>query len=663
MGNMVEGAIVSVAEAMPEDKYSFAPTAGEFKGVRNFGQQLKHLASSNYEMASAILGEKPPVDKERNRSSSEFDSARQGEQTVAGKSVFLARWRSLWTVGRVPAHEWNCPASESIVGRAWSHFVRLQVLRKELRTELFQKLFTEVSMKLFQDGQICRSWLGCVFSLLLLVTPLAATPRPSAKGIVRDAIAQMGGDEKLRTLKNVRFQAIRHRNMLEQSERPEGPYIVEYHEVSELRDLEHGRFQQTESVRALTQSTGKQTTLVADGVACYEMNGQSMPASPEEVQVAEENLQLGPERILLTALDAADLRAESDTILQSVPQHVVAFTWKSSSVRIFLNSYTSLPTAVEWSSAYPNNMYWSAWGDVTTRVYYSAWWLMLGGIHYPLQWDYFRNNLPDQVLSVTSIEPNVDLPPDAFKISPESKAAFEKTAGQLLDDRATQLGTPGQPAVELAEGVVFIPGAWNATLVRQSDGVVILEAPISSSYSAKVIAEANRRWPGIPVKAVISTSDSWPHIAGVREYVAQEIPVYALDLNVPILSRLVSAPHTIIPDALTKAPKRADLRMVSGKTVVGEGANRLEIYPIRGETSERQMMVYFPKHKLLYGSDPFQRMEDGTYTFPQTVWELMHAVEREKLSVDTFFMMHIGPTPWSDLQKVVASAENVKPSH
>ena len=62
MGNMVEGVIVSVAEAMPEDKYSFAPTAGEFKGVRNFGQQLKHLASSNYEMASAILGEKPPVD-------------------------------------------------------------------------------------------------------------------------------------------------------------------------------------------------------------------------------------------------------------------------------------------------------------------------------------------------------------------------------------------------------------------------------------------------------------------------------------------------------------------------------------------------------------------------------------------------------------------------
>jgi hypothetical protein len=65
------------------------------------------------------------------------------------------------------------------------------------------------------------------------------------------------------------------------------------------------------------------------------------------------------------------------------------------------------------------------------------------------------------------------------------------------------------------------------------------------------------------------------------------------------------------------------------------------------------MMVYFPEHKLLYGSDPFQKMPDGSYFYPQTVWELVHAVEREKLAVSTFFMMHIGPTPWDDLNKTI----------
>jgi uncharacterized damage-inducible protein DinB len=51
-----------LAMAMPEDKYGFAPTNGEFKGVRTFGQQLKHVAASNYVYASSILGEKPPVE-------------------------------------------------------------------------------------------------------------------------------------------------------------------------------------------------------------------------------------------------------------------------------------------------------------------------------------------------------------------------------------------------------------------------------------------------------------------------------------------------------------------------------------------------------------------------------------------------------------------------
>jgi hypothetical protein len=58
---------------------------------------------------------------------------------------------------------------------------------------------------------------------------------------------------------------------------------------------------------------------------------------------------------------------------------------------------------------------------------------------------------------------------------------------------------------------------------------------------------------------------------------------------------------------LANAARAANLHPVSGKTVVGTGSNRMELYPIHGETSERQMMVYFPQHKLLYGSDPFQQ--------------------------------------------------------
>jgi uncharacterized damage-inducible protein DinB len=40
--------VVSAAEAMPADKYGFAPTAGKFDGVRTFGSQVQHIAEANY---------------------------------------------------------------------------------------------------------------------------------------------------------------------------------------------------------------------------------------------------------------------------------------------------------------------------------------------------------------------------------------------------------------------------------------------------------------------------------------------------------------------------------------------------------------------------------------------------------------------------------------
>jgi uncharacterized damage-inducible protein DinB len=57
-----EKTFMSVVDAMPEDKYGYVPTDGEFKSVRTFAGQIKHVAASNYEFGGAILQEKPPVD-------------------------------------------------------------------------------------------------------------------------------------------------------------------------------------------------------------------------------------------------------------------------------------------------------------------------------------------------------------------------------------------------------------------------------------------------------------------------------------------------------------------------------------------------------------------------------------------------------------------------
>src|SRR5689334_6413276 len=55
---LVENDVVSLAQAMPAERYDFKPTNGEFTGVRTFGEQVKHLATMIYMTAAIVLEEK-----------------------------------------------------------------------------------------------------------------------------------------------------------------------------------------------------------------------------------------------------------------------------------------------------------------------------------------------------------------------------------------------------------------------------------------------------------------------------------------------------------------------------------------------------------------------------------------------------------------------------
>ncbi len=59
----IEAKITSLATAVPPEVYSFAPSRGEFKGARTFGEQLKHVASTNLAFAHALMGKKSTLTK------------------------------------------------------------------------------------------------------------------------------------------------------------------------------------------------------------------------------------------------------------------------------------------------------------------------------------------------------------------------------------------------------------------------------------------------------------------------------------------------------------------------------------------------------------------------------------------------------------------------
>lgn len=111
-------------------------------------------------------------------------------------------------------------------------------------------------------------------------------------------------------------------------------------------------------------------------------------------------------------------------------------------------------------------MFWSVWGDTTTRVYYSIWMIEPGGIRYPRQFDVMRDGKPYESMTITKLTINPLLTAEQFNIPPETREAFGKSKITMYD---LPLGWRGrsQPQ-ELAKDVVKIPAGFDVALVRQS---------------------------------------------------------------------------------------------------------------------------------------------------------------------------------------------------
>jgi uncharacterized damage-inducible protein DinB len=90
--SMVEEEMVPLVEAMPADKFSFAPTNGDFKGVRTFGEQVQHVIAANYYMFGAASS-LPVPDRQT------FKDMKTKEQLIQGlKDSFAFGHRAIATL-------------------------------------------------------------------------------------------------------------------------------------------------------------------------------------------------------------------------------------------------------------------------------------------------------------------------------------------------------------------------------------------------------------------------------------------------------------------------------------------------------------------------------------------------------------------------------------
>jgi hypothetical protein len=506
-------------------------------------------------------------------------------------------------------------------------------------------------------------WFSGLLALLVATPALAVAQSPGCAGLGAAAcldlsIAAVGGRQALERISSARLDIVENTLLTEQSYR-QAPFITAYDRLDEVVDFAHGRMLVRdhglwpEADPDLASAQSDSTTVSTAKASVIKGNRADAPGSLTGADDAQVALELGPERLLLTASAAPDLRLAPAEKLRDTLHDVVAFTWNGHPVKLLLNRFNHLPDAVEITRTFKD--FWFVWGDVDQRIYFDNW-KVIGGVTYPTNRLDERNGVAWSSSQVLDAKLNAAIDEKAFAMDP---AATAKSAQSKGWSRAFD----GHDPTALAPGVDLYVGSWNVTLIRQGQGVLLLEAPISPTFAAGVLARARGLHPDAPVTGVLSTSDSWPHVAGVREAVAEGLPVYILDLNRPLLDRMMAAPHRQEPDLLQQHPKPPRWTVVSGRLEVGAGPNRLVLFPLRGAATERQYMVYFPEHRLLYASDTLVVDADKHRVYdPELTLEVVRAVEREHLAVDTVYAMHQAPIAWSEVQRDLADTLHSAPA-
>jgi uncharacterized damage-inducible protein DinB len=125
----VEKEFVSLAEAMPADKYDFAPTSGEFKDVRKFGEQVKHVAEANMLFYGALLGQKHEEGEAKALTGKDqivdylkksFDLGHQAAKTMTPQNSFV-------TVAIGPGSSTRAGLMTLAVAHAFDHYGQMVV--------------------------------------------------------------------------------------------------------------------------------------------------------------------------------------------------------------------------------------------------------------------------------------------------------------------------------------------------------------------------------------------------------------------------------------------------------------------------------------------------------------------------------------------------------
>jgi glyoxylase-like metal-dependent hydrolase (beta-lactamase superfamily II) len=264
-----------------------------------------------------------------------------------------------------------------------------------------------------------------------------------------------------------------------------------------------------------------------------------------------------------------------------------------------------------------------------------------GRLRLPFRWVDRRAGVPVETAQASAIDLDASFPEDRLRPPKRFARMDEVPAAQTLEN--------------LGDGLYLIRGPYNTLFAVFRDYVLAIEAPVGSRYGEKALALIRTAAPGKPVQFLVSTHFHFDHVAGVRPFVAAGAAIVTTSDAREAIERVVSARHTMVPDALSRAVKTPRIEIVSRKRVFDDGAQRVEIYDFGPtEHAEHLLVPYFPKQKLLFVADLWDVISTEQPSAGSDTVSMARTIRNLGLDVERIIPVHGTPGTLAMLRAALA---------
>jgi hypothetical protein len=301
--------------------------------------------------------------------------------------------------------------------------------------------------------------------------------------------------------------------------------------------------------------------------------------------------------------------------------------------RLFLDSKTGFPVKIDFQEKH------YLWGQRHIEYVWTNWTLS-GGVMVPGS----SSRLADGRVEISQTIGGVEIvardaaPPDLPKEPAEAINALPLFL-QPIDPKTEQIG----PKTYLLSN----PG-YTEAVTEVGDEVFLFDATQGEERSQKDAAIIARLFPNYKKITVVVSDLAWPHIAGVRYWVANGATIIAHKAAYEFLQTVVDRQWTLAPDLLEQRRKIAKLRFAGVDAAYDLAGGAISLHPIDGIGSEVALMAYLIPERLLWASDYIQTVAEPS-SYASEVWR---ATQRDGLHPERTAAEHLQVTPWTKIEEL-----------